>query len=347
MILLSSILANCTANRSDGVLVMECWCDGQLKLYSSVVATEVEWLWYPFIPFGKLTLIQGDPGCGKSTLALNLISALSNGESMPDGKRLKKPINCIYQCSEDSVADTIKPRLIAAGADCNKVAFIDEDVQRITIGDEKIRKAIADFHAKLLVIDPVQAYLGDNDISSITGMRKILKQLSYWAEEYECAVVLIGHLNKRQGVKDVYRGLGSVDLIATARSVIQIEGIESDENAGVLHHVKSSLAAKGMDRFFVIDSDSRFRWLEEDEICGRQKEPIQKKSKQKKAVDLMYSLLAEGPKKASEVEFRVLQETISKKTLALAKKQAGIRSIKKDGVWYWQLPGTDNDREEA
>ena len=202
MILLSSILANCTANRSDGVLVMECWCDGQLKLYSSVVATEVEINWNISYSFWKADLDSGRPWIlGKINTCLNLISALSNGESMPDGKRLKKPINCIYQCSEDSVADTIKPRLIAAGADCNKVAFIDEDVQRITMGDEKIRKAIARFHAKLLVIDPVQAYLGDNDISSITGMKRFSNQLSYWAEEYECAVVLIGHLNKRQGVK--------------------------------------------------------------------------------------------------------------------------------------------------
>ena len=83
-------------------------CAGQLRLYSSITETSVDWLWYPYIPFGKLTLIQGDPGCGKSTLMMNIISAVSNGSFVPDGRRLKKPMHVIYQCSEDGAGDTIK-----------------------------------------------------------------------------------------------------------------------------------------------------------------------------------------------------------------------------------------------
>lgn len=98
-------------------------CDGKLKLYSGVTETAVDWLWYPFIPYGKLTLLQGDPGCGKSTLMMNLIAAASSGNCSPDGKKLKKPLHVIYQCSEDGISDTIKPRLLNAGADCNNVAF--------------------------------------------------------------------------------------------------------------------------------------------------------------------------------------------------------------------------------
>ncbi len=179
-------------------------CSGQLKLYSNIPETEVDWLWYPYIPFGKLTVLSGDPGNGKSTLMMNIIAAASSGGIVPDGRKLKKPIHVIYQCSEDSAGDTIKPRLIAAGADCSNVAFIDEELSTLSLNDEVIRRAIADFNAKLLVIDPVQAYLGEADISNVGGMRRVLHQLSLWAARYDCAVVLVGHLNKRQSGKDIY-----------------------------------------------------------------------------------------------------------------------------------------------
>ena len=219
-------------------------CDGQLKLYSNVTETNVDWLWYPYIPFGKITLLQGDPGCGKSTLMMNIISSISSGSFFPDGRKIKKPMHVIYQCSEDGAGDTIKPRLNAAGADCRNVAFLDEEMDWLTLGDEKIRRAIADFNAKLLVIDPVQAYLGDADISNATGMRKMLRQLAIWASLYDCAIVLIGHLNKKESSKDLYRSLGSIDLIAAARSVLQISTSEED-GIMVMHHVKSSLAQMG------------------------------------------------------------------------------------------------------
>ena len=99
-------------------------CSGQLKLYSNIPETEVDWLWYPYIPFGKLSVLNGDPGNGKSTLMMNIIAAASSGGFVPDGRKMKKPIHVIYQCSEDSAGDTIKPRLIAAGADCSNVAFL-------------------------------------------------------------------------------------------------------------------------------------------------------------------------------------------------------------------------------
>ena len=228
-------------------------CDGQLKLYSSVTATNVDWLWYPYIPFGKITLLQGDPGCGKSTLMMNVIASVSNGSFALDGRKLKKPLHVIYQCSEDAAGDTIKPRLIAAGADCRNVAFLDEEADWLTLGDERIRRAIADFNAKLLVIDPVQAYLGDADISSASGMRRMLRQAATWASLYDCAVVLIGHLNKKVGTKDLYRSPGSIDLIAAARSVLQITACELKPDIMELRQIKSSLAPKGRSLFFAID----------------------------------------------------------------------------------------------
>lgn len=101
---------------------------GIFTLYSDVEATAVRWLWYPFIAVGKITLLQGDPGDGKSTMMMNLIAELSKGGTMPDGKQVGIPQKVIYQCSEDDASDTIKPRLETCGTDCRNVAFINEEM---------------------------------------------------------------------------------------------------------------------------------------------------------------------------------------------------------------------------
>ena len=314
---------------------------GQLKLYSSVTESSVDWLWYPYIPFGKVTLLQGDPGCGKSTLMMSVIAAVSTGSISPDGRRLRKPMHVIYQCSEDSASDTIKPRLAAAGADCSNVAFLDEETDWLTLSDDRIRRAIADFNAKLLVIDPVQAYLGDADISSISGMRKVLRRLGSWAALYDCAIVLIGHLNKKQGVKDLYRSLGSIDLIASARSVIQIESCSDEPGVLLLRHIKSSLSSKGRDLYFTINEQHSIQWLDREigENTELDEDPISPRmSKQAQAAELLRIMLADGPMKASEVQTFFKRENISEKTILLTKKALGIQSSRKDGAWYWQLP---------
>ena len=320
-------------------------CDGQLKLYSNVTETPVDWLWYPYIPFGKLTLIQGDPGCGKSTLMMNIIATVSNGSFSPDGRRLKKPMHVIYQCSEDGLSDTIKPRLISAGADCANVAFLDEETKLVTLNDESIRRAIADFNAKLLIIDPIQAYLGEADIANASGMRKMLRQLALWASMYDCAVVLVGHLNKKQSSKELYRSLGSIDLVAAARSVLHVERMPNDDDVSVIHHVKSSLAPKGRELFFTIDSNRKLEWLENysvDMAYGSISQVEQEKiTKQARAADILRVMLADGPVKVSEIHTIFDKEGISERTILNTKKVLGIKSIKKDGVWLWQLP-TDN-----
>ena len=322
-------------------------CDGQLKLYSSVTETAVDWLWYPYIPFGKITMIQGDPGCGKSTLMMSIISAVSNGSVAPDGRKLKKPMHVIYQCSEDGLSDTIKPRLTAAGADCANVAYLDEEINWVTLNDDSVRRAIADFNAKLLVIDPVQAYLGEADIASASGMRKVLRQLSLWAAMYDCAVVLIGHLNKKQNSKELYRSLGSIDLVATARSVIQVERLPND-SISVIHHVKSSLSPKGRDLFFSIDASRKLEWLDidPDKYSGNDvavDEAQEKMTKQSRAADILRVMLADGPVAVSEIHNLFNKEKISERTIINTKKMMGIKSIKKDGVWYWQIPKSTMD----
>ena len=207
--------------------------NGLITLYSDIQTEPVRWLWYPYIAIGKITLLQGDPGDGKSTMMMHIIAELSKGGISPDGKEFGIPRRVIYQCSEDGVADTIKPRLEKCGAICENVAFLNEEVHEgLTLDDERLRQAITEFKPCLVVIDPVQAYLGnDSDLIMAARARKLMHRIGMWATVFDCAVVLIGHLNKREGGKELYRGLGSIDVVAAARSVMQVD--RSDEDADI------------------------------------------------------------------------------------------------------------------
>ncbi len=133
--------------------------DLELIRMSDIQPEEVQWLWYPYIPLGKLTVIQGDPGEGKTTFVLAVIAALTKGEALPEREPLD-PVNILYQTAEDGLADTIRPRLDALGADCSRVLVIDESKRELSLSDERIRQAMEETGAKLLVLDPLQAYLG-------------------------------------------------------------------------------------------------------------------------------------------------------------------------------------------
>lgn len=159
-----------------------------------VQAREVSWLWYPYIPYGKLTIVQGDPGEGKTTFILHLAALLTKGEPLPNEEVdvQREPVNVIYQNAEDSLEDTIKPRLLEAGADCNRVLVIDESVDCLSMTDERLVRAIRETGAKMVVLDPIQAYLGaDVDMHRANEIRPVLKQLGNIAEEYGCAIILM------------------------------------------------------------------------------------------------------------------------------------------------------------
>lgn len=128
-----------------------------LKLINmaEIEAKEVHWLWYPYIPYGKLTIIQGDPGEGKTTCVLNLVALLTRGESLPCDGEKRLPINCIYQTAEDGLGDTIKPRLLAAGADCSRILVIDESRVALSMTDERLKEAIRQTKARLVILDPI------------------------------------------------------------------------------------------------------------------------------------------------------------------------------------------------
>lgn len=125
----------------------------ELKIISmdEVQSKEVSWLWYPYIPYGKITIIQGDPGEGKTTLALRLAALLSKGEPLPYDDAKRGLVKIIYQTAEDGLEDTIKPRLESAEADCTQIKVIDESEAALSMLDERIEKAIIEVGARVVI----------------------------------------------------------------------------------------------------------------------------------------------------------------------------------------------------
>ena len=236
----------------------------ELKIISmdEVQSKEVNWLWYPYIPYGKITIIQGDPGEGKTTLALRLAALLSKGEPLPYDTTEREPVKIIYQTAEDGLEDTIKPRLEAAEADCTQIKVIDESEAALSMLDDRIEKAIIEVGARVVILDPIQAYVGANiNMNNANEVRSVMAQLGKIAEKYDCAVLLVGHMNKGSGNKSSYRGLGSIDFQASARSVLIVGRIKDNPQVRVMVQDKSSLAPEGEAIAFELDKENGFSWL--------------------------------------------------------------------------------------
>ena len=265
---------------------------------SDVKPTTVDWLWYPFIPFGKVTLIQGDPGQGKTWLAMHLAAACTNKKELPNELPMDS-FNVIYQTAEDGVADTIKPRLIQCGADMERVRIIDEEDEMLSLTDPRLELAIKQNNVKLIIMDPIQAYLGpDVDMNRANEIRPLFRYLGGVAERTGAAIVLIGHLNKNSGTQANYRGLGSVDISAAVRSILLVGKVEKeqDKDIRVVIQTKSSLAPKPTPVAFTLEN-SKVEWIGEYEITEQElmsgKSGKQTETKLDKGINLIRRLLTE------------------------------------------------------
>lgn len=298
---------------------------------SEVEETVVQWLWYPFIPFGKVTLIQGNPGKGKTWIAMAIAAYCTNGKELPNALPIE-PFNVLYQTAEDGIADTIKPRLAKCGADMTRVRFINEDEKQLSMTDDRIEKAIRQNNVRLMIMDPIQAYLGANvDMNRANEIRPLFRHLSTIAERTGCAIVLIGHLNKSSGSQSDYRSLGSIDIAAAVRSILFVEKVEKekDQDIRVVYQQKDSLAKKENPVAFSLGEEG-LKWLGEYDISIEDllmgKAGTKKETKLEKAQKLILELLSKRKMMClEELEAELLAYGISSRTGRDARKQLESR----------------------
>ena len=309
---------------------------------SEITPKEVRWLWYPYIPFGKITLLQGDPGDGKSKLMLSLAALLSKGAPLPFA-------------DEDDADDTVVPRFNSAGGDGDRLIFIKEDEKSLTFGDDRIREAVEKYHAKLLILDPMSSYIGDTcSMNNANETRAEFNHLIAVAKDTGCAIVIIAHMNKAKDTSPLYRTNGSIDIAGAARSILAVTRTANKQNPAerYLVQVKSNLAPMGSAILFEV-ADKGVNFLDELELSAedafsasapRMGRP---NAREEAATDFIRSLLSGGRRLASDCEAKLEAAGFKKSTYKKSKKKAGVRSVKDGFLWYWTLPEVEKPIENG
>jgi len=330
-------------------------------LMSDVQPEKVDWLWLGRIALGKLNVIDGDPGQGKSTLTLDITSRLSTGKAMPSFTETRQPAGVVILSAEDGLADTIKPRLIAAGADCSRILALttitdvetDEERPFVLPDDlETIKEGVKKVGAKLLIIDPLMAFLSctvnshrDQDI------RRVLHLLANLAEDTGVAVVVIRHLNKSSTGNSLYRGGGSIGIIGAARSGLLVAVDPDDENKRVLASTKCNLAKKPESLSFHLEDCngvSKVAWggtstHNADTLLASNEE----QGALEEAENVLESILANGAVLANDVKREAKEAGVSERTLYRAKAKLKVESFKEGlKAWYWELPKVASSKRD-
>jgi hypothetical protein len=338
---------------------------------STVERELVRWLWRDRVPLGKLTILDGDPGLGKSVITLDLAAGVTTRSAMPDGtvSDLDGPSGVVLLSAEDGLGDTVRPRLEAADADLTLVVAVsrvmetairrcgDEEVEvktpRLpTLADlDALRKAIEQSGARLVIIDPIMAYLpGATNAHRDQDVRQALAPLAAMAEETGAAVLVVRHLNKASGGNPLYRGGGSIGIIGAARSglVVAPDPDDDTETRRVLAPTKANLSAPAAALAYHLEAGEtgvvRVVWegASEHTAASLLAPPTAHtdQSAEDSAIAVLLDLLTDGPKAATEVQAAAKAADIAERTLDRAKKRLGVKSQKAgfgEG-WLWSLP---------
>ncbi len=314
------------------------------KAFSEVETKEPVWLWYPYIPKNMVTIIQGDPKCGKTYMLLDIISRITRGDKKPFSEERFEIGNIILQNNDDPIEYTLAKRLDQQGADRSKVFIVDESNEQLYFSDlTRLEKAIEEVNPSLIVFDPIQSFLGDININSIVDVRNALAPLKDVAEKYNCAIVLVQHLKKGFESKAIYKGVGSIDIIGFARSTIMIMKDPSNKEIRLFVPTSSNVEKEGHCLTYRI-TDNGLEWLEDlgdkdaDELIKEESDTKIEYAKNfilgclsNKDLTLGNDLIDKGIK-VGHFAKRTFDEARSR----LAKND-NIELVKKDKVNYWKL----------
>lgn len=320
---------------------------------ADVKPERISWLWPGRLPLGKLIVLDGDPGLGKTTLLFDLAARVSAGRAMPDGTPGVMG-GVVIMSAEDGLGDTIRPRLEAAGADLSRVDALtsvavgaDERPPMLPIDVDALEETIRNISARLVVIDPLMAYLsGDVNARQDQDVRRALAAMAAMAERTGAAVVCVRHLNKATGGSALYRGGGSIGIIGASRVGLLVAPDPDDPDVRVLAITKNNLSPHAPSLSFrlesVADSDvARVVWTGEsnhtaDSLLNRF---VPGQGGENEVDQFLRSALANGPVASNQVYDAAKARGISRRTLERSKERLGAKS-KKDGQgqWLWYPP---------
>jgi hypothetical protein len=320
------------------------------RTVAQLTPSPVRWLWEPYLHRGRLALLDGDPEIGKSLITVDLAARLSRGGALPNGAAAGRPQVTILLGMEDNDADTIAPRVLAAGADPERVIVPEaEDVGCLSFPAKvpELEEMIRAHAADLVVIDPIVAFLPSNlAVNTDHGVRKCLLPLADLARRADCAILLVRHLRKKEGGRALYRGLGSVGFIAAARTALLASYHPFDPTLSVLAMAKSNLGVRGPSLGYRIKSDAEGRavveWtgpvdLSADALNRPAAAPVRIRDR---AAAWLTAQLANGPRKASDLYAAAAEAGIPDRTLERAKADLHVGSrkayFKKNrAAWFW------------
>jgi hypothetical protein len=330
-----------------------------LTLMTEVVPEEVKWLWRGRIPSGKLTILAGDPSVGKSFLSLDIASRVSRGSAWPDedlAPEGRKPKNVLIISGEDALEDTVRPRIDRQGGDPKRIAAIglrvrDKDGDSfLSLTDHlsQIRDEVVRFKARLLIVDPLVAFMGTINTYKASEVRQLLTRLSEMADETKCSVLGIMHLNKRRGESGLYRLTDSLAFAAGPRSVMLVSRHPDDSSLRVLAPWKNNLTADPDAIGFHFDEEGRLAWDEtlplraDDMLIRLSTSP--RGTIGDKARKFLQTYLADGsPHPATKIAEDAEAEGIGKASLDKVKRAMGVVSHKRsDGRFDWQLTASSS-----
>ena len=334
---------------------------GAVRL-SDIEPERVEWLWPGRIPFGKLTILEGDPKVGKSTMGTDIAGRVSTGSPFPDGHR-PAPGSVILMTAEDGLADTVRPRLDAACADSTRVIawesveVVDEEGMPAGIRPpslprdlNELERLIVATGAVLVIVDVLAAYLGaDVDGHRDQDVRRALMPLAKLAERTGAAIFVLRHLNKAGGANALYRGGGSIGIAGAARSIL-LAAVDPDDDSGsrrVLAVTASNLAAPVPAlAYHLVPAEehgcARIVWDGVSEHTSTSLLTLPAGEEERSAVDearaFLIDLLTDGPVPATEVARRARDAAVPMRTLHRAKAALRVKSVRTGTAWSWTMP---------
>jgi hypothetical protein len=319
----------------------------EVRCLADVEPENVDWLWHPYIPIGKLTSIEGDPGLGKSWLAFAIAAALSKGANLPGELSPREPRRVLLLTAEDGLGDTLRPRLDRLGADPELIFGVELSWELDEAGLKQLRDMVTAKKPAFVIIDPLVAFMGGKlDLHKANQVRAVMARLANLAQECTVAIVFIRHLSKGKREKAIYRGQGSIDITAACRSVLMV-GLSPDGDTGkrIVAHTKHNLTPPGRSLSYIIN-EGKFEWTGEvdltaEDLC-REPENSETRSAREEAEEFLKEVLKDGPVPQTEVAQQAEEQGISKRTLDRAKKSLRIKSKRTEGRWVWSL-SREND----